>query len=129
VNEILSGWLGFNFLDHQNSSMPPPSTVQYAWSTDQHSLSIRINACEDGCTAHSDEVHEAIQLLLAYQSPPISWANSNWIPGYNSAWTLVPTVPASACGISWPLADLAQELVPMPVSQPMQNSDLISICE
>ncbi|AEO62235.1 uncharacterized protein THITE_2106184 [Thermothielavioides terrestris NRRL 8126] len=57
------------------------------------------------------------------QSP---WASAGLVPGH-SAWTLVPMVPPGAGGISWPAASPAQELVPVPVAQQMQDSEILSI--
>ncbi|KAK4104345.1 hypothetical protein N658DRAFT_466451 [Parathielavia hyrcaniae] len=92
-------------------------------------------ACEDGCTAHSDEVHDAIQSLKAYHarsSPPSHWDGSNpWAAQGYSAWTLVPDVAPAAISASmnmpWPVADPAQDLVQVPVSRPMTDSELLSV--
>ncbi|SPQ24939.1 b145e114-46ea-418d-aa4b-d488dc226038 [Thermothielavioides terrestris] len=83
-------------------------------------------ACEDGCSLHSDEVHEAIRLLRGRRPMQSPWASAGLVPGH-SAWTLVPMVPPGAGGISWPAASPAQELVPVPVAQQMQDSEILSI--
>lgn len=124
VGDVFSNWPGFGFLGQ------PPSSPggQYPWSTDQQTLSMCIVACGDGCTAHSDEVHDAIRTLNAYRPTHSQWANNSWVPA-DSAWTLVPTVPVDPGGIPWPgPGGEAEEYVQMPVAQAMQNTELLSVC-
>jgi hypothetical protein len=130
VGEMLPNWPAFDAFGRSPTTTPTPtstSTGQYAWTTDQQSLSMSFIACEDGCTAHSDEVHEAIRTLTAYRSNQNQWASS-WTQGH-SAWSMVPNMSPAAGNIPWPVADPTQELGQMPVPQPMQNAELLSVCK
>lgn len=127
-----SGKMGDSFppwpgLDVMGQPSTPPSPGQYAWSTDVSSISMCILACQEGCTSHSDEVHDAIRTLRAYRSTPGHWAGGNRTLGSNT-WTLAPAALPDADGIAWPLASLSPELPHHPVPQTMQNSELLSIC-
>ncbi|KAL2128387.1 hypothetical protein VTI74DRAFT_9257 [Chaetomium olivicolor] len=124
VGDIFSNWPGFGFLGQPASPSSPGG--EYSWSTDQQRLSMCIVACEEGCTSHSGEVHDAIRTLHAYRSTRSQWANNSWVAG-DSAWTLVPTVPVDPAGIPWPVPGESQDYVQIPVTQPMQNSDLLSV--
>jgi hypothetical protein len=122
----VSGWPGFDIF-----ALPPTPSLagQYAWSTDQQTLSMTISACEEGCTSHSDEVHNAIRTLQAYGSVQNHWTtSSNWSQDY-SAWTLVPAVPPETGAISWPVEAPGQGLGRMPAPQVMQDDELLTVCE
>lgn len=86
-----------------------------------------IIGCEEGCTSHSDEVHDAIRTLHAYRPGQNHWTSPGWAP--QSAWTLVPAMSPGASNFSWPVPGPAQPLIPVPAAQAMQNSELLSICE
>ncbi len=124
VGDILSNWPGCDFLGR---SLTPTSAGQYTWSTDQQSNFVSIMGCVEGCTAHSDEVHDAIRTLHAYRTGQNQWTGSSWAP--YSAWTLVPSMPPDPSGFPWPLANPGQEILQVPVAQAMQTSELLSICE
>ncbi|EAQ92261.1 hypothetical protein CHGG_00496 [Chaetomium globosum CBS 148.51] len=86
-----------------------------------------ITACEEGCTSHSDEVHNAIQTLKAYGSVQGHWTTaSNWGQEH-SAWTLVPAVPPEPGTLSWPIEVPGQGLGRMPAPQVMQNEELLAV--
>ena len=126
VDGVVPGWPGFDIF-----TLPPTPNLagQYAWSTDQQTLSMAISACEEGCTSHSDEVHNAIQTLQAYGPVRNQWtSSSNWSQDY-SAWTLVPAVPPEPGTISWPVEVPAQGLGRMPVPQIMQDEELLTVCK
>lgn len=121
-----SSWPGFDIF-----ALPPTPSLagQYAWSTDQQTLSMAITACEEGCTSHSDEVHNAIQTLKAYGSVQGHWTTaSNWGQEH-SAWTLVPAVPPEPGTLSWPIEVPGQGLGRMPAPQVMQNEELLAVCK
>lgn len=94
--------------------------------------------CEEGCTAHSDEVHDAIRMLRGYRSTPSYWASHSWSMG-GHAWTMMPAgLPgggggggggeSGGGGIPWPVRSPDQELARLPVAQTMQDTELLSIC-
>lgn len=123
---MLSSWPGY---DPFGQPPTPVSTAQYAWNTDQQSLSMSVIGCDEGCTSHSDEVHDAIRTLQACRSPIHNlWASSNWTLGH-SAWTLAPTMYPEPGGISWPVAGSGPGLVQVPVTQAMGDAELLSICK
>ncbi|KAK3301447.1 uncharacterized protein B0H64DRAFT_370561 [Chaetomium fimeti] len=120
----MSSWPGFNLF-----TLPPTPSLpgQYAWSTDQQTLSMVITTCVEGCTSHSDEVHNAIRTLQAYGPVQHHWtARSNWTQEH-SAWTLVPAVSPEPGTISWPVGVSAQGLGGMPVMQTMRDEELLAI--
>ncbi|KAK3901686.1 oleate activated transcription factor 3 [Staphylotrichum tortipilum] len=120
VGDLL--WPGFDFF---GQSPTPTLTAQHAWSADQQSLFTSIIGCEEGCTSHSEDVHDAIRILHAYRPGQSQWAGNSWAPA--SAWTLVPAMSFGTSGLSWPGADLAQDLVSAPVVRVMPNSELLII--
>jgi hypothetical protein len=122
---MLSDWPGFDTFGH---SPIPSSNEQYAWSTDQHSLSMSVIACEDGCTVHSDEVHDAIQMMHTYRSTQRHWGSNGWTSGY-SAWTLVPAMSLEPGGIMWPVAEPSPGFVQTPVLPAMQDGEILAICK
>jgi hypothetical protein len=123
---MLPNWPGYDLFG-QSPTMS--STEEYGWSTDQQSLSMSVIGCDEGCTSHSNEVHEAIRTLQACRSPIHNqWASSNWTLGY-SAWSLAPAMYPEPGGISWPVADPDQVLVQVPVTQPMGDAELLMICK
>jgi hypothetical protein len=122
---VAPGWTVYGFLGGQNPTFSLPE--QYAWSTDQQSLSTSVIACHDGCTLHSNEVHEAIQLLHEYR--PTQAGSNGWTPGYSS-WTLVPAMPVQEPGgIPWPVANARGEVVQPPVARVMGDTELLTICK
>ncbi len=124
MGDSFTHWPGFDVV---GQSSTPASTGQYAWSTEPSNISMCILPCEDGCTSHSDEVHGAIRALRAHRPTPSQWASGNWSSG-GQAWTLAPAMLPDAGNIAWPFASHTPELAHLPVAQPMQNSELLSIC-
>lgn len=121
-------WPGFGFFGQPSPAAPVTPPGQYAWSTDHEIISMSILACEEGCTSHSEDVHDAIRTLRAYRAVP---NHHLAIGGWNAgayAWTMVPTAMPGAGDIQWPVATPAQELVHLPVPQTMQNAELLSTC-
>ncbi|KAH6844926.1 hypothetical protein B0I37DRAFT_392272 [Chaetomium sp. MPI-CAGE-AT-0009] len=86
-----------------------------------------ITTCEEGCTSHSDEVHDAIRILRAYGPVQNHWTTrSDWTQEH-SAWPLVPAVAPEPGTISWPVGASGQGLDGMPVMQAMQDEELLAI--
>ncbi|KAK4144283.1 uncharacterized protein C8A04DRAFT_11647 [Dichotomopilus funicola] len=102
-------------------------------------------ACEEGCSAHSEEVHRSIEMMQAYRST--AWGSGdrgyNGSAGWNqggtqgySAWTLVPALgPGQAphhqqqCNIPWSAASVpaAMSTAGLPATPAMQDEDLLSV--
>ncbi|KAK4121042.1 hypothetical protein N657DRAFT_683159 [Parathielavia appendiculata] len=138
ADAMLSNWPGFDVFgrDPAPTSTSSAEQQQYSWTTDQQSLSMCFIACEDGCTAHSDEVHDAIRSLNAYHvgSHQNHWAggSNTWATQGYSAWTLVPDVAPAAVvannmNMPWLVADPTQDLVQVPVTRPMTDAELLSV--
>lgn len=125
VDTNLPTWPGFSSTGQPST---PTLTGQYAWSTDQQSLSMSIMACEEGCASHSAAVHDAIRTLRAYQPTRGSWSTNEWNQEF-STWTLVPTVSPEPDGMSWSVLDPAQGIGRTPVARTMRDQELLMICE
>ncbi|KAK3378612.1 hypothetical protein B0H63DRAFT_525829 [Podospora didyma] len=135
MGEIMGRWSGMGLMSPRSTS--PVSPRQYAWSTDPRWLSTYIIACDEGCTRHSEMVHDAVRTLRDYRTAPETFAGggaggsgSSWDPQTNS-WTMAQEVsPGSVAGSSttlWPVASPAQDLAPLPLPPTMQNAELLGI--
>ncbi|KAL2261452.1 hypothetical protein VTK26DRAFT_4143 [Humicola hyalothermophila] len=120
---LLAQWPHFGAPDPSSSPVLPR---QYSWSTDQETIAMCVLGCKEGCTAHSEEVHDAIRMLRGYRSTPSYWASQNLSPG-GHAWTMMPAGLPGAGGIPWPVPGPDQDLARLPVAHTMQDAELLSI--
>ncbi|KXX74417.1 Oleate activated transcription factor 3 [Madurella mycetomatis] len=113
--------------DTPGHSLTTSSPSAYAWSTDRGNLATLISSCDDGCTSHSDEIHDAVRTLRVYRPTSMPWPSDGWSSESNT-WTVSPVLPpGDVGGVPWPVANPAQELVHLPVAQTMKNAELLSI--
>ncbi|GAB1313810.1 hypothetical protein MFIFM68171_04020 [Madurella fahalii] len=124
VEKTLTRWPGFDVLNHSPTTSSPST---YAWSTEPGNLAAFAPSCDDGCTLHSDEIHDAVRTLRAYRPTSRPWPGGSWDLEGN-VWTVAPALsPGGVGSIPWPVANPAQELAHLPVAQTMQNAELLSI--
>ncbi len=111
---------------------PPPGSASmepYAWSTSKTALTTYILACEEGCTAHSAKVHEAVGMLRAYRSAAEQLAQVNWSPAATT-WA-APQIPSPGGGGGvWHIpGSPSQQLAPhLPMAPTIQNHELLVTC-
>lgn len=115
-----------HWTSRQGEDVGDLGSSSYSWSTAPSVLSTLILACEDDCTAHSGDVHDAVRMLRAYRSVANNPLPSpgNWSPGV-SGWPMTSQPPG---GGYWPMASPVQELAQLPVPPTLQNSELLTTC-
>lgn len=124
IGEIAAPW---PCVDVLNQPPGPIYPSPYAWSTTQSTLSTYILVCEEGCTSHSDDVHEAVAMLQAYRSTANQLSPGHWSPE-TGAWVPGQSSTNAGGGRFWSTSGNPQGLVHPSMSQPMQNSDLLTTC-
>ncbi|KAK0614029.1 hypothetical protein B0T14DRAFT_293150 [Immersiella caudata] len=120
IGEIPAPWPGVDFPNQPPGSIHPSP---YAWSTTQNTLSTYILVCEDGCTSHSHDVHEAVAMLRAYRSTASQVSPGNWSPE-SGGWGAGQVAPGATAGGYWP--EHPSELIHPHMPQPVRNEDLLT---
>lgn len=121
-DEVLPRW---SPAESSSQSPGPTSPIPYYWSTSRSSLTSHVLSCENGCTSHSQDVHEAIAMLQAYPSTASRVDLAGWGPAPLGPWQ------SSSGGMagSWGTPGTSPELMPIPVARTMQDSELLATCK
>jgi hypothetical protein len=132
VGEIVVRWSGVDVMTQLPASSPQPGHG-YSNSLLQNTGGLAPGMsmlCEEGCTVHSEAIHDAVKLLRAYHAIPDRFFFNNggtWNP--NNTWTMTWEIPPGSGGSGlWPLASPAQELVHLPIAPTAQNAELLRLC-
>ncbi|KAK3941271.1 oleate activated transcription factor 3 [Diplogelasinospora grovesii] len=131
VGEIVVRWSGVDVMT-QLPAPSPQSGHGYSNSSLENTGGLTPGMpmlCEEGCTVHSEAIHDAVKLLRAYHAIPDRFFFNNggtWNP--NNTWTMTWEIPPGSGGSGlWPLASPAQELVHLPIAPTAQNAELLRL--
>jgi hypothetical protein len=98
------------------------------WTDQPRSLAPgNLPVCEEGCSLHSETVHDAVKVMMHYSSIPLKFLDREWDP--ENPHELIAFHQVASTGNPWPIGGTAEELRHLPMAPTRLNGELLRICK